>query len=132
MIQALIGPVSDLIGKFVEDKDKKNELAHSIATMAENHAQEIALAQIATNQAEAKSGSLFVGGWRPAVGWVCVSAFAYHYVIQPILMFVLLATGVVLPELPQLNLGEMMPVLLGMLGLGGMRTIEKYKRVHRP
>ena len=129
MIQALIGPVSDLIGKFVEDKDKKNELAHSIATMAENHAQEIALAQIATNQAEAKSGSLFVGGWRPAV---CVSAFAYHYVIQPILMFVLLATGVVLPELPQLNLGEMMPVLLGMLGLGGMRTIEKYKRVHRP
>ena len=132
MIQALIGPVSDLIGKFVEDKDKKNELAHSIATMAENHAQEIALAQIATNQAEAKSGSLFVGGWRPAVGWVCVSAFAYHYVIQPVLMFVLLATGVVLPELPQLNLGEMMPVLLGMLGLGGMRTIEKYKRVHRP
>jgi hypothetical protein len=88
MIQALIGPVSDLIGKFVEDKDKKNELAHSIATMAENHAQEIALAQIATNQAEAKSGSLFVGGWRPAVA--CLHLLTIMLFSQYLCLFYLL------------------------------------------
>ena len=71
MIQALIGPVTGLLDKFIEDKDQKAKLAHEIATMSEKHAQQIALAQIEVNKAEAASGSLFKGGWRPAVGWVC-------------------------------------------------------------
>ena len=87
MIQALIGPVTGLLDKFIEDKDQKAKLAHDLATMADKHAQQIALAQIEVNKAEAASGSLFKGGWRPAVGWVCAIAFAYHFIIKDLIIF---------------------------------------------
>jgi hypothetical protein len=71
MLSALLGPATQLLDKFVEDKDKKNELAHEIATMAERHAQELAKGQLDINKEEAKHRSIFVSGWRPFVGWVC-------------------------------------------------------------
>jgi len=125
MLQALIGPVSGLLDKFIEDKDQKNALAHEIATMSEKHAQELAMAQIEVNKAEAASGSVFKGGWRPFIGWVCGFAFAYHFILQPILIFGTAAAGVSIPPLPEFDMSQMMPVLLGMLGLGGLRTYEK-------
>ena len=67
MIQALIGPATKLLGKFIEDKDTKNKIAFELSTMAEKHAQQLAMAQIEVKGAEAASGSLFKGGWRPAV-----------------------------------------------------------------
>ena len=70
MLQALIGPVTGLLDKFIEDKDQKAKLAHEIATMAEKQAHEAALAQIEVNKAEAQHKSLFVSGWRPSVGWI--------------------------------------------------------------
>jgi hypothetical protein len=74
MLQALIGPVTGLLDKFVEDKDQKAALAHEIATMAEKQAHQSAMAQIEVNKAEAQSGSIFKGGWRPFIGWVlCLS-----------------------------------------------------------
>ena len=72
MIEKLIGPVTGLLDKFIEDKDQKAKLAHEIATMSQKYAQEIALAQVEINKVEAAHKSLFVAGWRPAVGWVCV------------------------------------------------------------
>ena len=78
VIQSLIAPVTGLLDKFIEDKDQKAALAHEIATMSQKHAQELSLAQIEVNKAEAQSGSLFKGGWRPAVGWVCAIAFLGH------------------------------------------------------
>jgi len=69
MLQALIGPVSGLLDKFIEDKDQKNALAHEIATLAEKQAHEAALAQVEVNKAEAQHRSIFVAGWRPFVGW---------------------------------------------------------------
>ena len=125
MLGALIGPVTGLLDKFIEDKDQKNALAHEIATMSEKHAQELAMAQIEVNKAEAASGSIFKGGWRPFIGWVCGFAFAYHFILQPILLFGAAAAGVSLPPLPEFDMSQMMPVLLGMLGLGGLRTYEK-------
>jgi hypothetical protein len=71
MLTALIGPVSNLLGKFIEDKDMKNKLAHEVATMAENHATELAKGQIEINKAEAQHKSIFVSGWRPFIGWTC-------------------------------------------------------------
>ena len=71
IISSLIGPVSGILDKFVEDKDQKAVLAHEIATMSDKYAQQALLAQLEINKAEAASGSLFKGGWRPAVGWVC-------------------------------------------------------------
>ena len=129
MLGALIGPVTGLLDKFIEDKDQKNALAHEIATMSEKHAQELAMAQIEVNKAEAASGSIFKGGWRPFIGWVCGFAFAYHFILQPILLFGVAAVGISLPPLPEFDMSQMMPVLLGMLGLGGLRTFEKHKGI---
>mgnify|MGYP003641091254 CR=1 FL=1 len=80
-LTALIGPVTNLLDQFVEDKDKKNELAHQIATMADKHHQEIMLAQIAVNKEEAK-GNWFQSSWRPATAWVCVAGFAVNFLIS--------------------------------------------------
>ena len=129
MLQALIGPVTGLLDKFIEDKDQKNALAHEIATMSERHAQELAMAQIEVNKAEAQSSSVFKGGWRPFIGWVCGFAFAYHFIIQPVLIFGVGVAGIQLPALPEFDMSQMMPVLLGMLGLGGLRTFEKQKGI---
>ena len=126
MLQALIGPVASLLDKFIEDKDQKAKLPHDIATMAENHAQEIALAQIKVNEAEASSSSLFKGGWRPACGWICVISLGYRYILQPILVFILLAAGVDLPDIPTLDTNSLLPILLGMLGLAGARSFDRY------
>ena len=129
MIQALIGPVTGLLDKFIEDKDQKAKLAHDLATMADKHAQQIALAQIEVNKAEAASGSLFKGGWRPAVGWVCAIAFAYHFIIKDLIIFGASFAGVELPELPEFDMGTLLTVLGGMLGIGGLRTYEKQKGI---
>jgi hypothetical protein len=91
---------------------------------------DIAKGQIEVNQAEAGSSSLFVAGWRPWIGWVCGVAFAYHFVVQPLLAFILAATGHPV-TLPTFNMEALYTVLLGMLGLGSMRTFEKYKGVGR-
>ena len=85
-------------------------------------------AQTDVNAAEAQSSSLFVAGWRPAVGWVCCAALTWTYILQPIAAFALAQLGY-LTALPRLDMGEMMPILLGMLGLGGLRSWEKTKGV---
>ena len=117
----------DLHIQFIEDKDAKNTLAHEIATMGAKHAQEIAISQIEVNKAEAASGSFFKGGWRPFIGWVCGLAFAYHFILQPLLTFILATFNVSIPELPEFDMGTLLPVLGGMLGIGGLRTYEKQK-----
>ncbi len=129
LLNALIGPVTGLLDKFVEDKDQKAALAHEISTMADRHAQELALAQVEVNKAEAASGSVWKGGWRPFVGWVCGTAFAYHFVIQPLAIFIVAAYGMEIPALPEFDMGQLMTVLMGMLGLGGLRSFEKSKGV---
>lgn len=129
-IASLIGPVTGLLDKFVEDKDQKNALAHEIATLAEKQAHESVMGQLEVNKAEAAHKSLFVAGWRPAIGWVCVLGMAGNFITIPITNMILELAGsdVALPLIPT---GEMMPVLMGMLGLGAMRTVEKAKGVQR-
>lgn len=129
MLSKLIEPVTGLLDKFIEDKDQKLLLAHELATMADRHAQELAVAQIEVNKAEAASGSIFKGGWRPFIGWVCGGAFAYHFVLQPVIVFTVLAAGVELPPLPEFDMASLMTVMMGMLGLGGLRTYEKQKGI---
>ena len=130
MIEKLIGPVTGLLDKFIEDKDQKARLAHDLATMADQHAQELAKGQMAINQVEAAHKSLFVSGWRPAVGWVCVLGMFGNFITIPFSNFVLALLGIdiVIPLVP---LETMMPVLMGMLGLGAMRSYEKKNSVHR-
>ena len=81
------------------------------------------------NEIEAGSSSLFVSGWRPAVGWVCVAGYAYHYILQPFLVFLLVAFNVQFQadHLPQLNIMELSVMLANLLGFGAYRTYEKVK-----
>jgi|TARA_R110000787_G_scaffold23906_1_gene68113 hypothetical protein len=125
LVETLVGPVSGILDKFIEDKDQKAKLAHEIATMSDNHAQQLALAQVSLNKAEAESGSIFKGGWRPFIGWVCGIAFAYHFVLQPLLIFILSVFKISLPNLPVFDMSTLLPVLGGMLGIGSLRTYEK-------
>jgi hypothetical protein len=129
MLEALIGPVTGLLDKFIEDKDQKAKLAHEIATMAERHAQERALAQIEVNKTEAASRNPFVAGWRPFIGWTCGVALAWHFVLAPFLMFIAAWVGFEVPRLPVFDMDNLMTVLLGMLGLGGLRSFEKVKGI---
>ena len=130
MLQALIGPATKLLGKFIEDKDTKNKLAHDLATMAEKHAQALAKGQIQANTEQAKHPSLFVAGARPAIMWICALGLLTQFFIKPIAEW---ATAIWLPEtqLPELNTGELMTLTLSLLGLGGMRSFEKTKGVAR-
>lgn len=127
MIQALIGPVTGLLDKFIEDKDQKNKLAHEIATMAEKQMHEANMGQLEINKMEAQHRSIFVAGWRPFLGWGLSFAMLWHFVIAPITMFGFAYAGMEPPELPAFDMDSLMTVLLGMLGLGGLRTVEKLK-----
>ena len=120
-LTALIGPATKLIGKFVRDKDKQAQLAHEISTMAEKHGQELALAQIKLNTEEAK-GNWFQSSWRPLVGWICALSLGINFMVAPICA----GFGI---NIPQADMSVMMPLLLGMLGIGGLRSLDKIKKV---
>lgn len=127
LLDSLIQPVSKILDKAIPDQDLKRKLSHEIATMSEKHAQELALAQINVNAAEAASGSFFKGGWRPCIGWICGIAFGYHFVLQPVIIFVVALIGIEIPDLPKFEMNTLLTVLGGMLGIGGLRTYEKQK-----
>ena len=112
VLSSLIAPATQILDKFIEDKDQKNKLAHELATMADRHAQEALLAQLAINKEEAK-GNWFQSSWRPLCGYVCVISLAINYMISPICS----GFGV---SIPQADMSVMMPLLLGMLGIAGM------------
>ena len=120
MIASLLPVASKLLGKFIQDKDTKNKLAHEIATMAEKHAQELALQQIKVNQEEAK-GNWFQSSWRPLIGWVCGLSLMINYMISPICA----GFGIIIP---QADMSVMMPLMFGMLGISGMRSYDKMKK----
>lgn len=82
--------------------------------------------QTAVNQVEAANPDRFVSGWRPAVGWVCASALAWHYIGRPVATWVLLISGGTTP-IPAVELGDLLVILVGMLGLSGMRSYDKAK-----
>ena len=131
LITTLLPSVMDVAGRFLpEDKQKRAEAEREIEAKLTESLANIDLANLKINEADAKSGNWFQSGWRPFIGWSCGFALAYTYVLQPILTFGLAQAGYLI-DLPAVNLGEMMPVLMGMLGLGGLRSWEKVKGVSR-
>jgi hypothetical protein len=122
--------VTGLLDKFIPDADTKAKLAHEVATMAEEHAQELAKGQMEINAVEAANSNVFVSGWRPFIGWTCGLGMFGNFITIPFSNFVLALFGIdiVIPLVP---LETMMPVLMGMLGLGAMRTYEKKSGVSK-
>lgn len=88
----------------------------------------LALGQLEVNKAEAESGSLFVGGWRPAVGWICASGLLYQLMLAPLFGWVAMNAWQWLPP-PKLEMDTLLTLLFGMLGLGAYRTVEKVRGV---
>ena len=127
----LLSPILDKVLSFIPDPTLKAKAALE-AQQALQEAESKAMALIAQqNQAqaninveEAKSTNLFIAGWRPSVGWTCSAAFAWAYVIQPVLTFILAAVHHPI-ILPTLDFSTMSTVLMGMLGIAGLRTYEK-------
>jgi hypothetical protein len=116
VIGNIINKVADNVDRFTLDKQEKAEL---IA--------EINKAQMEVNKVEAGHTSIFVAGWRPFTGWICATALGYHFILQPLLTFIMYTFGNEI-VLPTFDMGTLTTVLLGMLGLGGMRSFEKVKR----
>tara|TARA_B100001059_G_scaffold73419_2_gene70913 strand:- start:29275 stop:29661 length:387 start_codon:yes stop_codon:yes gene_type:complete len=126
MIGQVIEVADKVLGKFIPDKNLKMKLQKEM-TMAFHDAN---LAQIQLNKQEAAHKNIFVAGWRPFVGWICGVALAYHFVLSPVIETVLIASGVVM-DLPSFEFSQLSSILMGMLGLGGLRTYEKMKGVSR-
>ena len=122
---SVITSVADAVDKYVETPDEK--AAHELKEKALDLS--IALKQIDLNTAEAQHRSVWVAGWRPAVGWICAAALGYSFIVQPLLGAALAIFHPGAPALPSVDLAGLWPVLLGMLGLGGLRTYEKQKGV---
>lgn len=116
-----IGSVADLattaINKIWPDKSEQDKQQLAAAVM-------VVQGQLDINKAEAANPSMLVSGWRPFIGWVCGAACAWNWLGLPVAKFAMLALGHPLNFQPA-DLGEMLPVMMGMLGLGGLRTIEK-------
>ena len=123
ILNSLIKPITSLLDKVIEDKDIKNNIAFGLATMAERYAQELSKGQLEVNKVEAAHNSLFVSGWRPAIGWICGLALLYSTILAPILGIWFIV--------PPVDSSLLTSVLMGMLGLGAMRSYEKKNNVAR-
>lgn len=125
MIPSVLSLLSGVIDKIFPNAEDANKAKTELLKLE----QEISLKQLEINKQEASNPSIFVAGARPAILWVCATIFAYTYLIQPLVIFIWALTGHPVPALPKLDNSEVMSVLLGMLGLGGLRTFEKLKGV---
>ena len=123
IVSQLVGPVTGLLDKFIEDKDQKAALAHEIATMSEKHAHEALKGQLEINMVEAAHHSVFVSWWRPCIGWVCALGLFYNVILANIL-------GIWV-DVPEVDTTLLVPVMMGMLGIGAMRSYEQVKGVSR-
>lgn len=137
LLPGIISIADKIFDRVIPDKAAAERAKSAFIAEAQMQDFSLLLEQLKVNTAEAQSGSLFVGGWRPFVGWVCGVALAYTYVLLPFLQFVVYAWGDPttvnkLSRLPVLELAELLPILLGMLGLAGYRTFEKMKDVAKP
>jgi len=123
ILGSIIGPATQLLDKVIEDKDEKNRIAFELSTLAERHANELAKGQLEVNKVEAAHHSIFVSGWRPCIGWVCALGLLYNTILSNIL-------GIWV-EVPEIDTTLLVPVMMGMLGLGAMRSYEKVQGVSR-
>lgn len=131
MIDKAFSLLDTVLGRILPDKNARAEAREALQKLRDEGELALLVGQMEINKVEAAHKSLFVAGWRPFVGWTCAGSLAYNYVIYPILQFAVVLTMAEPPALPAVEMAGMMPVLLGMLGLAGYRTIEKRDQVAR-
>jgi len=133
MWAALIPLIGTIVEKVIPDpqaaadaKLRVMELAQKGELAVLDADLKLALGQIEVNKAEATT-DMFRGGWRPAVGWICVAGLAYQFILRPVLPWLVTLFGAQVPPLPTIDNESLMVILTGMLGLGGLRTFERVK-----
>jgi hypothetical protein len=131
-----LGSIADFGGKILDkifpDKNEAEKAKLALATLSQQgefkelDAQvTLAIEQIKVNAVEAANPNIFVSGWRPFVGWICGTALGYNYIVMPFIDY-WFKRG-----MPALDVGELIALLTGMLGIGGLRTVEKLKGVSK-
>ena len=133
-LTAILNIGSSIIDKVWPDKDKADAIKlEMFKAQQAGQLQEIAnqfaltMEQVKVNTEEAKHNSIFVAGWRPFVGWICGCSLAYNYIIFPFVAWAAKWIDSGAPAMPNLESGELMTLLLGMLGIGAMRSFDKVK-----
>lgn len=137
VIASLIPILGSVLDKIIPNTaERERAKAEITLKLAENETEILKLfaaqdqGQIEINKEEAKSNSLFVSGWRPAVGWICAFGCAWAFVLKPVLEWAVKLAGST-AALPVFQTGELMSLLMGLLGMGTLRTYEKFKGVAR-
>ena len=125
---SIIGIAGKVLDRIIPDKAAAEKAKQELAATAQTEEFQLSLKQIEVNVAEAQSGSIFIGGWRPFTGWVCGFALAYVAMLEPMIRFGAMAYGYK-GGFPVIDTTITMQVLLGMLGLAGARSFEKAKSV---
>jgi hypothetical protein len=131
-----LGAIFDFGGKIIDkifpNKDEADKAKVAMMQMQQQGELQmlqdqfqLAIKQGEINVEEAKNASIFVSGWRPFAGWVCGCALAYNYVLMPLIVYFSKVLYPDAPPMPALDMGELMTLLLGMLGLGGLRSFDK-------
>lgn len=134
-LEPLLGPLLDKVFSFIPNPEERQKA--KLDAMAQLQTATIAAeqSQLDIDKAEAASPSMFVAGWRPAVGWICAIALGWQYILLPVSAYAInvIATmnGTKIPPLPALDTSTLYPLMMSMLGLGAARTIEKIQGVSR-
>jgi len=123
MIEKLIKPVGDILDKFVADKDLKLKLSHEL----EKEIVSLNRAQIELNKVEASHNNVFIAGWRPFIGWACGISLVYHFLIEPIIQYILIMNGSDFAT-PEFDFSQLSTIVMAMLGMSTLRTYEKTKK----
>ncbi len=120
-LTSAVGAVGNVLDQLFTSDEEKLDKTEAMARLA----QQPGIAQIEINKIEASHRSVFVAGWRPFIGWVCGLALLYNFIVRDLLAWVMVNTGAAAALPPALQMEHLLTVLMGLLGLGGLRTIEK-------
>ena len=126
LVDSVVGVAGKVLDKFVEDKDLKTKLNAELKSQMIS----LDLAQAQANIEQAKSPSVFIAGARPAIMWICAFGLAWQFVLQPVAVWGIALSGADI-DLPFIQTEGLMSLTLALLGLGGMRSAEKWKGVSR-
>lgn len=134
---ALIPALANVLDRAIPDPEQKAKAQLELLRLQQEGAfkeldaeLQVNLAQARINDAEAQQSDFFRGGWRPAAGWACVFGLGYEFMLRPLLPWALAVAGAEgIPELPSLD-NVLFELLFGMLGLGTLRTADRWKRTN--
>lgn len=131
----LMPTISGLLDKLIPDPEARAKAQLDLMRLQQEGAfkeidaqLQVNLAQAEINKVEAASQNGFQAGWRPLAGYMCVAGLGYEFLLRPMLPWVLTVQGIEAPPLPSLD-GVLFELVFGMLGLGSLRTADRWKRI---